>query len=111
MNEQYISICELILLQLLLGSIIYIVGSVALFFVLRKTVNCKCKIFLLLLVQFCVSILLSLVIWKFWVINIDVMIFEFINLPALFCELITIPICYFVLKKKKGHAPNRKLSS
>ena len=52
MDEQYISIWELISLQLFLGSIIYIVGCIVLFFVLRKEVNRKYKIALLLLVQF-----------------------------------------------------------
>ena len=41
MDEQYISIWELISLQLFLGSIIYIVGCIVLFFVLRKEVNRK----------------------------------------------------------------------
>lgn len=99
MNEQYISIWELILLQLFWGSIIYLVGSIVLFLVLRDMVNIKI-VLLLLLVQFCISVLLSLIIWKFWIINIDIMIFEFVNLPALFSELTTIPIYYFVLKKK-----------
>lgn len=62
MDEQYISIWELISLQLFLGSIIYIVGCIVLFFVLRKEVNRKYKIALLLLVQFCISVLLSLII-------------------------------------------------
>lgn len=101
MSEQNISIWEVLLLQLFLGSIIYIVGSIILFFVLRKVVSNKYKIVLLLLVQFGISVLLSLIIWKFWIINIDIMIFEFINLPALFSELITIPIIYFILKKTK----------
>jgi len=62
MDEQYISIWELISLQLFLGSIIYIVGCIVLFFVLRKVVNRKYEIALLLLVQFCISVLLSLII-------------------------------------------------
>lgn len=101
MSEQHISIWEVLLLQLFLGSIIYIVGSIVLFFSLRKTVNRKYKIVLLLLVQFLMSVLLSLIIWKFWTLNFDIMIFEFINLPALFSVLITIPICYFALKRNK----------
>ena len=62
MDEQYISIWELISLQLFLGSIIYIVGCIVLFFVLRKVENRKYKIALSLLVQFCISVLLSLII-------------------------------------------------
>ena len=101
MSEQNISIWEVLLLQLFLGSIIYIVGSIVLFFVLRKVVSYQYKIVSLLLVQLGISVLLSLIIWKSWIINIDIMILEFINLPALFSELIIIPIIYFILKKTK----------
>ena len=106
MDEQYISIWELISLQLFLGSIIYIVGCIVLFFVLRKEVNRKYKIALLLLVQFCISVLLSLIIWQSWNIDIDIMALEFINLPALFSEFVTIPICYFILKNGKNKENN-----
>jgi predicted transglutaminase-like protease len=78
-----------------------------LFFVLRKEVNRKYKIALLLLVQFCISVLLSLIIWQSWNIDIDIMALEFINLPALFSEFVTIPICYFILKNGK----NKKIAS
>jgi hypothetical protein len=99
MIEQHISGLELILLQMFLGSIIYLFGCIVLFFVLRKMINRKYKMILFLLFQFCVSVILSLFIWQFWVIDIDIMIIEFVNLPALFAELITIPIFYFILKK------------
>ena len=72
MDEQYISIWELISLQLFLGSIIYIVSCIVLFFVLRKVENRKYKIALSLLVQFCISVLLSLIIWQSWNIDIDI---------------------------------------
>ena len=107
MDEQYISIWELISLQLFLGSIIYIVSCIVLFFVLRKVENRKYKIALSLLVQFCISVLLSLIIWQSWNIDIDIMALEFINLPALFSEFVTIPICYFILKNGK----NKKIAS
>ena len=41
-----------------------------------------------------------------WV-DIDIMALEFINLPALFSEFVTIPICYFILKNGK----NKKIAS
>ena len=85
MDQQYISIWELISLQLFLGSIIYIVGCIVLFFVLRKEVNRKYKIALLLLVQFCISVLLSLIIWQSWNIDIDIMAW----IPFLILLLIT----------------------
>lgn len=99
MDEKYISGLELVLLQFLLGSVIYLVGSIVFFFILRKTVVNKYKKAILLLLQFCISFILSFVIWFFWAIKIDIMIFEFVNLPALIAECITIPITLFVLKK------------
>lgn len=65
MGEQHISIWEILVLQLFLGSLIYIVGSIVMFFILQKVVILKQKIFLYLLLLFCVSVLLSLAIWKF----------------------------------------------
>lgn len=98
MDEQYISIWELVSLQLFMGSITFLSGSVILFFTVRKTlINNYTKIILLLL-QSCISIVLSLVIWQFWILEIDTM-FLFISIPALLAECITIPITLFVLKR------------
>ena len=112
MDEQYISIWELISLQLFLGSIIYIVGCIVLFFVLRKEVNRKYKIALLLLVQFCISVLLSLIIWQSWNIDIDIMALEFIDLSKYSVGYITESsngmnftfgrLSYFVIKDDNG---------
>ncbi len=99
MNEQYASILDILLLQLFLGSIVYLIGSAIFFFILRKTRHRNSKIILLLFIQFCFSILLSLIVWKNWIINIDIMVFEFINLPAMFSEFITISICSFIFRK------------
>jgi hypothetical protein len=98
MGEQYISIWELVLLQLFMGSITYLVGSIAFFFTLRKVVINKQKKIMLLLLQLCISVILSLVIWQFWILDIDIM-FLFISIPALIAECITILITLFVLNK------------
>jgi hypothetical protein len=98
MDEQYISIWELILFQLFLGSITYLFGSIVFFFTLRKVLIKKYGIIMLLLLQFCISIVLSLVIWQFWISDIDIM-FLFISIPALIAECITIPVVLYVLKK------------
>jgi len=99
MNEQYISIWELVLLQLFMGSITYLIGSVVFFFTLRKRplINTYKKIKLLVF-QLCVSIILSLVIWQFWPLGIDIM-YGVINIPAIFSELITILLILMILGK------------
>ena len=97
MNEQFFSIGDIILLQLFLGSIIYLCGSIILFFLIRKYTK-KYNIFLYLIYQFCLSFLLSLLIWQFWAINLDIMIFEIINLPALIAEIITLAIIIILIK-------------
>ena len=98
MDEKYISGLELIWIQFLLGSVVYLVGSIVFFFVLRKVGISKYKKIMLLLSQFCISVILSFVIWGIWTLNIDIMIFEFINLPALIAECVTIPIMLYVLR-------------
>lgn len=98
MDEQYVSIWELILLQLFMSSITYLVGSIVFFFTLRKVVINKSNRVILLLLQLCISVILSLVVWQFWVLDIDIM-YLFISIPALIAECITIPITLFVLKR------------
>jgi len=98
MDEQYISIWELVLLLLFMGSITYLVGSIVFFFTLRKTLINKYKKIILLLFQLCISVILSLVIWRFWILDIDIM-FLFVSIPALIAECITIPITLFILKR------------
>jgi pilus assembly protein TadC len=108
MGEQHISISELIQIQLFLGSITYLIGSVALFFLVWKIIIKKCKIVLILLFQLCISVILSFFIWQFWAINIDIMAFNFVNLPALFAETVTILVFFFVLKKERKHLMRKK---
>lgn len=95
MGEQYISIWELILLQLFLGSITYLIGSIVLFFVLRKALINRFRILILLLLQFFVSVVLSLAIYQFWTFDIDIMI-GIILIPAFIAEIITISFFYFI---------------
>ena len=101
MNEQYISIWELVLLQLFMGSITFLVGSIVFFFTLRKLLINMYKRIILLLFQLCISVFLSLVIWQFWNLDIDIL-FLFISIPALIAECITILITIFVLKNKQN---------
>ena len=103
MNEQYVSIWELVLLQLFMGSITYLIGSIAFFFALRKILINKHKKIMLSLFQLCISITLSFVIWQFWIFDIDIM-FLFISIPALIAECITISSIYqyYLLKMHKN---------
>jgi len=98
MEEQYVFIWEFVLLQLFLGSVIYLVGSIVFFFILRKVIINKNKKIILLLFQLCISVILSLFIWKYWILDIDIM-FLFISIPALLAECITIPIMLFILNR------------
>ncbi len=102
MDEQYISISELISLQLFWGSITYLIGSIVFFFILRKALIKRWGIIILLLLQFFVSVILSFVIWQFGYFDIDIMI-GMILIPALIAEIITISFFHFIRKWIAGN--------
>jgi hypothetical protein len=45
--------------------------------------------------------MLSFFIWQFWAIKIDIMALEFVNLPALLAETVTILVFYIWFEKGK----------
>ena len=98
MDEQYFSIWDIVIIQFFTGSITYLFGSIVFFFTLRKTLINKYKIIMLLLFQLCFSVILSLSIWRYWILDIDIM-FMFISIPALIAECITISLTLCFLKK------------
>lgn len=99
-NVVSISLSELILLNIYLGSIMFIVGSVVLFFLIRSKIKgiSILKISLSIISQLIVSILFSLLVWKLWTLKTDIM-FGFVFFPALISELIMMPLILFILSK------------
>lgn len=92
---------EAILLNLYLGSIVFFLSSVILAFVLYNRIKKNRTLFigLIIISQFVVVNLISLLVWRFWIFDIDFM-FMFISLPAIIAEAITIPIVLSIKRKK-----------
>lgn len=94
METNSASLSEMLVLILFLGAVAYILGLI--FQVLIMYFNkVKSKTFLkatvlLILTRIC-SITLSLLLWKFWFLSIDVMLGP-ILLPALVAEIVVSPI-------------------
>ena len=100
MEEQHFTLSEILLLQLLLGSITYLIGSIAFFFLIKK-LPMKWKV-LAMSLQFSLAVALSMVIWRFWPFPFDIMVFDGINLPALLAELIfLLPILIFQKRNRR----------
>ena len=82
MENQYpISLIDLIILNIYLGSIIFILGTILLFFLIKRRNKLKIS-FLATVAQLGGSIFLSLLIWKLWPFKTDIM-YSFIFYPAL----------------------------
>lgn len=96
---------ELLILNAYLGSIVFLICTIILIVTLykRKLTKGIMQIIFLSVMQFLVSNLISLVIWRFWILEIDIM-FLFISIPALIAECITIPITLYILKKWQGRS-------
>lgn len=92
MEEQSINILDFIKLVLFLGSITYLLGFAFQFWIMysqEKTM--KIKLVLVLIITRLFSISMTLIIWTYWTMKIEIM-FAFILLPAFISELILIPI-------------------
>ena len=87
MNDE-VYLIELIGMQLFLGSIVYLFVVIIVTLVLFKK---RLKLFYILLINVahvCFSILISLLIWSEWTWNMDIMLFGFLNIPAMIGEII-----------------------
>jgi len=91
---------EYILLNAYLGLIVFFVGTITLIVTLykRKLITSIVHIVFIAVIQFFLSNLISLAVWRYWILDIDIM-FLFVSIPALIAECITIPITLFILKR------------
>ena len=83
------------MLNLYLGAVVFLTGMIILLYTARNVIRNKFKIILLIILHFIVSFVLSLIIWRFWFFDFDIM-FGFISLPAIISEIITTSIVYFI---------------
>lgn len=96
--EHNISIIELISLELYLGSISFIIGTLFFIIILQKLRLKKIKILLYTILQIISSIIITSIIHIIWNPHYDIM-FSFIFLPNIIAEVITISSLLFIIKK------------
>ncbi|MFH5833747.1 hypothetical protein [Halalkalibaculum sp. DA384] len=97
------SFLELFELQAYLGSPVFIFAAIILVFYLKKAsqVNFSSIAFVILCLIIG-SIFLGVAVWGNWPFeNLDVMILEFINLPALIACIINVPLCIWLFSNKE----------
>lgn len=91
---------DILLLNLYLGAIVFFTGIMALVSTTKNIIKNRLKVTLLVIFQFIVSFLLSLIVWHYWIFDFDIML-GFISLPAVIAEIITISIIYLTITKGK----------
>lgn len=97
--EQSFNFHDILILQLLLGSISFIIGAIIILIILHRNniINLLNKI-LLFILHFICTYIFSIIIWLFLLQNINIMLIECINIPALIAECISIPLFVLMIK-------------
>lgn len=99
MEAEIYNFKDILLLLFFLGGGIFIIGlSISIFFILKekKIISNRIKV-LLIFFRLCLSIVLSLFIWKFWCFKFDIM-FGPIFLPGLAAECLTLYLLVVIKK-------------
>jgi hypothetical protein len=100
---EYISLLEMIMLALTLGSITYIFGLL-IFEIILYVKHGRLKVMshvLCSLAELILSISITLIVLRFWFLSIDVM-FGFLLLPGIVAEIIAISISYVLVRNIFG---------
>ena len=90
-DSMSISLAELLSLNIYLGGVIFLIGSLGILWLIVKYKRSIIWIISFVIIQLIISVFLSLVIWRFWPFDGDIM-YGFVFLPALISECITIPL-------------------
>ena len=102
MENQYpISLIDLIILNIYLGSIIFILGTILLFFLIKRRNKLKIS-FLATVAQLGGSIFFFFFFLKLWLFKTDIM-YSFIFYPALCSEIGTILLTWGIFNKWNPH--------
>ena len=86
---------DFLLLNLYLGAVVFVTGTIVLLRITREVIKNRFKIILLVILHFIASVMISLIIWRFWIFDFDFML-GFISLPATIAEIITTSIVYLI---------------
>lgn len=91
--NMYYSYFDIFLLQIYLGSIVYLIGALVRFWLIGKA---NFSSFLVIIIALIISVILSLFFWRIVPMN-DVMLIGFVNIPAVLSEL-TLLLIQFISK-------------
>ncbi|GAB6121781.1 hypothetical protein JCM30204_29300 [Dysgonomonas termitidis] len=104
MEDKSISLIEMFLLTVYLGSIVYLIGLIIFIFLIYRKFNNKLNLVILSFVQLLLSIILSILIWRFWPLEIDI-IQGLIFLPSICAEVISVLLLYLIIQGYKNRKP------
>lgn len=100
MESQSISLGDLFSVELFVGSITFVLGTVVFFFLLLLKLRLNLKTtFLYCCLQLVLAVSLSTIFFMFWRFNFDIMI-GFLYLPGVLSEVFIMFLFYFILKTK-----------
>ena len=100
MESQSISLGDLFSVELFVGSITFVLGTVLFFLLLLLNLRLKLKTTLLYCcLQLILVVSLSTIFFIFWRFNFDIMI-GFLYLPGVLSEVFIMLLFYFILKIK-----------
>ncbi len=100
MESQSISLGDLFSVELFVGSITFVLGTVVFFLLLLLKLRLNLKTTLLYCcLQLVLAVSLSTIFFMFWRFNFDIMI-GFLYLPGVLSEVFIMFLFYFILKTK-----------
>lgn len=97
--ESHASLYELVILNLYLGAIVYLIGAILQFVIIyhnKKISHRFSKGVALLLTTLILSVIFSIISWKFWKFETDIM-FGPILIPSFLSEIIFVPVVAKIL--------------
>ena len=106
MESQSISLGDLFSVELFVGSITFVLGTVLFFLLLLLNLRLNLKTTLLYCcLQLILDVSLSTIFFIFWRFNFDIMI-GFLYLPGVLSEVFIMLLFYFILKIKNKYLNN-----
>ena len=103
MESQSISLGDLFSVELFVGSITFVLGTVLFFLLLLLKLRLNLKTTLLYCcLQLVLAVSLSTIFFIFWRFNFDIMI-GFLYLPGVLSEVFIMLLFYFILKQRTNN--------
>ena len=92
----YSLVMDFLVLNFYLGCFVFSIGSMLFVVLIKKVTNNRILLVFFLLLQFVISFILSLLFWRHWIFDFDIM-FGFISIPAILGEMVSIILFCIVI--------------